>query len=513
MTAKVISGDREIDQPALLGRALKAASGLQALGAEAGQGIAIMLRNDIAFFEASFAAAVIGAYATPINWHYTAEEMAYIVGDCNARVLIIHADLWAQVGPGVPTGAFDTVSVLVVATPPEIARAYGIARDQCSVPDGMTDWDDWRERQDAIDAGMPEAANSMIYTSGTTGRPKGVRRQPPDAAGAEALNKMAEIVFDTKAGMRTIVCGPMYHSAPNVYGLLAARAGGFVILEPRFDPERLLALIEEHRISHLHLVPTMLVRLLKLPEEVRQRHDLSSLEFVVHAAAPCPPDVKAAMIDWLGPVIAEYYGGTETGATVFCTSAEWLDHPGTVGRALPNATVAIYDDDGKRLPAGEIGEVYMRLHALPDFTYQGHDDERRAIERDGLITCGDIGYLDEDGFLYLCDRKKDMVISGGVNIYPAEIEAALVAHPDVADCAVFGIPDDEFGESLAAVVQPMAGVTPDADDIRLFLRERVAGYMVPKLIEFQASLPREDSGKIFKRKLRDPYWIEAGRQI
>jgi long-chain acyl-CoA synthetase len=513
MTAKVISGDREIEHQALLGRVVKAASGLKALGAEAGEGVAIMLRNDFAFFEASFAAAVIGAYATPINWHYTAEEMAYIVGDCNARVLVIHADLWAQVGPGVPDGALDGITVLVVVTPPEIAAAYGIDPAACLVPDGMTDWDAWRERQKAGEPGLPEAAISMIYTSGTTGRPKGVRRAPPNAESTAAVTKMVETIFDTKPGMRTIVCGPMYHSAPNVYGLMAARAGGYVILEGRFDPERLLALIEEHRISHIHMVPTMFVRLLKLPNEIRRRYDLSSLEFVVHAAAPCPPDVKSAMIDWWGPVITEYYGGTESGAVVFCTSEEWLAHPGTVGKALADATVRVYDDDGNVLPTGEIGEIYMRLHPLPDFTYQGRDDERRAIERDGLITCGDVGYLDSDGFLYLCDRKKDMVISGGVNIYPAEIEAALVAHPDVADCAVFGIPDDEYGESLAAVVQPRDGATPDAQDIQLFLREHVAGYMVPKLIEFQATLPREDSGKIFKRKLREPYWIEAGRQI
>jgi long-chain acyl-CoA synthetase len=305
----------------------------------------------------------------------------------------------------------------------------------------------------------------------------------------------------------------MYHSAPNLYGLFAAQDGGLVIMQPRFDPEELLALIDEYRITHLHMVPIMFVRLLKLPDEVKKKYDVSSLEFVVHAAAPCPPDVKKQMIDWWGPVINEYYGGTETGGVVFHNSEEALRKPGTVGRPIPGGIVRIYDDEGNELGPNQIGEVYLRITDWPDFTYRGRDEERRACERDGLITCGDVGYLDEEGYLFLCDRKKDMVISGGVNIYPAEIEAVLINMPGVKDCAVFGIPDEEFGESLAAHVELQPGAELADAQVREFLGEHMARYKIPKVIEFATALPREDSGKIFKRKLRAPYWEEAGRQI
>jgi long-chain acyl-CoA synthetase len=305
----------------------------------------------------------------------------------------------------------------------------------------------------------------------------------------------------------------MYHNAPNWYGLSAARAGGLCILQPRFDAEELLATIERYRITHLHMVPTMFVRLLKLPEETRKRYDLSSLEFVVHAAAPCTPEVKRQMIDWWGPVINEYYGGTENGAVVFHNSEEALRKPGTVGRALPWTEVRVYDEDGRLLGPNEIGEIYGRSHDYPDFTYHGMDDLRRAVERDGLIFVGDIGYLDEDGYLFLCDRKNYMVISDGANIYPAEIEGVLTGMPGVRDCAVFGIPDEEFGESLCACIECDPGVTLDPAAVRTFLDGRVARYKIPKRIEFRDEVPREDSGKIFKRKLRDPFWEKTGRRI
>jgi long-chain acyl-CoA synthetase len=305
----------------------------------------------------------------------------------------------------------------------------------------------------------------------------------------------------------------MYHSAPNAYGNAAAVCGAEIILQPRFDPEELLAFIAQYRVTHLHLVPTMFVRLLKLPDAVRTRYDLSTLVHVVHAAAPCPPHVKRAMIDWWGPVINEYYGSTETGAVVYCTSQDWLAHPGTVGKAMPNAIVRVLRADGSDADVGEAGDVFCRTTTIADFTYHGDDDKRRKAEQDGLIGVGDIGYLDSDGFLFLCDRRNHMVISGGVNIYPAEIENELLQLPGVADCAVFGIPDDEFGESLCAWIQPGRGETLDAGVIRAALGDRLARYKVPKLIEFSPELPREDSGKIFKRKLRDPYWLAAGRSI
>jgi long-chain acyl-CoA synthetase len=250
------------------------------------------------------------------------------------------------------------------------------------------------------------------------------------------------------------------------------------------------------------MVPTMLIRLLKLPQEVRERYDISSLKHVVHAGAPCPPDVKSAIINWWGPVLYEYYGGTETGAVTYCTSEQALAHPGTVGRAVPDATISILDDDGVEVPTGTHGEIFCRLHTMPDFTYQGDPAARAACEKHGLITCGDIGYLDDEGYLYLSDRKKDMVISGGVNIYPAEIEAAIFACDGVLDCAVFGLPDAEMGEIVAAAIQLETGATLETDQLNEYLGKRIARYMVPRKTFFVEDLPRDDSGKIFKRKLR-----------
>jgi long-chain acyl-CoA synthetase len=360
---------------------------------------------------------------------------------------------------------------------------------------------------------MPQIA-SMIYTSGTTGRPKGVRRQPLTPEQDARAAPYRERVYGLVPGVRTMVPGPLYHSAPNAFALRAARAASLIALLPRFDPVGFLEMVERHRIEAMFMVPTMFVRLLKLPEEVRSRYDLSSLRFVMHAAAPCPPEVKRAMIAWLGPVVHEFYGSTESGAVTVVDSAEWLERPGTVGRPIQGGAVRIYDDAGRRLGPGEVGEVYTRLEFLPDFTYHQLPDKRAEIDREGFITSGDVGYLDEAGYLFLCDRKRDMVISGGVNIYPAEIEAVLVGCPGVKDCAVFGIPDAEFGEQLLAVIEPQPGVpAPSVAEVRAYLAQHLADYKVPKRIELRSDLPREDSGKIFKRRLRDPYWANAGRAI
>jgi long-chain acyl-CoA synthetase len=327
------------------------------------------------------------------------------------------------------------------------------------------------------------------------------------------MDEMRRTVYGLEPGIRALLPGPLYHSAPNGFGLRAARLAELLALMPRFDAEALLALIERHRITTLLLVPTMFVRLLKLPEAVRRRYDVSSLRFVMHAAAPCPVAVKRAMIDWWGPVIHEFYGGTESGAVTFCASEEWLRHPGTVGRLIPDATLRVLGADGRELPPGEPGELFMRLASIPDFTYHGQDERRREVERDGLITLGDVGYVDKDGYLFLCDRKRDMAIIGGTNVYPAEIEAALIAMPGLRDCAVFGIPDAEYGEALMAVVEPEDGATLTAAEVQAYLAPRLAGFKLPRRIEIRHDLPREDSGKIFKRVLRAPYWAGAGRAI
>ena len=509
------SGDRTVENDALTLRAAKAARGFLELGIKPGDVVAVYLRNDFPFFEASAAAGLVGAYPTPVNWHYTSEEARYIFENSGAKAIVIHADLYRGIADAIPTDR----PVFVVETPIEILESYGIAAADGKVPEGVTEWGAWLEGFDPLPEPAAEAPGSMIYTSGTTGHPKGVRRMPPTPEQAEAqLGTILHVMgfkdwMANPQDMTAVMTGPMYHSAPNAYGLTCFRLGVNQILQPRFDAEQLLEFVDRYKVTHLHMVPTMFVRLLKLPDEVKSKYDLSSLKFVVHAAAPCPVHVKQQMIEWWGPVINEYYGGTETGAVVFCDSEEWLAHPGTVGKAMPGASIRVLDEDGTELAQGATGEIVCRFTTIADFTYHGDDDKRKRAEKAGLISLGDVGYLDDDSFLYLCDRAKDMVISGGVNIYPAETEAELHKMPGVHDCAIFGIPDEEYGEKLCACVQKQPGAEISEQDVMGFLRERVAGYKVPRVIEFRTDLPREDSGKIFKRKLREPYWQAAGRQI
>ncbi|MEO8296301.1 MAG: acyl-CoA synthetase [Burkholderiales bacterium] len=513
-------GAQRITTETLIGRmASKAATVLERLGVGAGDGVALYMRNDITFFEASIATGMLGAYPVPVNWHYTPDEAQYLLADSGVKVLVIHADLLPPIAAVVPPG----VTILVVEVPPDMVQAYGLAADTGLAQAGATLWralvDAAPERQAPPAAAAP---NSIIYTSGTTGRPKGVRRPayPPEAQAL--VSRMLGLCYgytEVLQGQRdpstvtTAVIGPMYHAAPNAHGLFSARMGINVLVEPRFDAERLLALIERERITHLNMVPVMFVRLLKLPDEVKRRYDLSSLEYVAHAAAPCPPEVKRAMIDWWGPVIWEYYGSTEMGNVTHLSSQEWLAHPGSVGRVIAGLQVRILDEQGHDLPHGAVGEVAGGSPLLTNFTYQNAPAKRAEMDRSGLVAPGDIGYFDADGYLYLCDRKNQMIISGGANIYPAEIEAELHKLPGVADCAVFGIPDDEFGEAVCAYVQPDPGAVLDAGELRAALRKVMTSYKVPKVMEFTDALPREDSGKIFTRKLREPYWAGSKRSI
>ena len=487
-------GEREVGYPELFGAALRAASGLASLGVGAGDRVALLLRNSLEFLEASIATVPLGASAVPINWHWRGEEIAHVLADSGAKVLVLHADLWPAVAEHVPAGV----------TP--------VAVGEGEVP-GAPRWSDWMEGLDPWQEAPETAPVSIIYTSGTTGKPKGVVRRQSSDEKREATRELLAEMFQLGPGERTVIPAPMYHTAPNVYALACALLGMDMTIMERFDAEEFLRIVQEHRVTVVQMVPTMFVRLLALPEEVRRSYDTSSLRWIVHAAAPCPPEVKRAMIDWLGPIVAEYYGGTETGPVTFCTSEDWLAHPGTVGRALGSARVKIVDEDGAELGPGESGEVFAWLDLFPDFTYEGDEHKRRSVEHDGLISVGDVGYLDEEGYLYLNDRRSDMVISGGVNIYPAEIEACLHSLEGVRDCAVFGIPDEEFGEALAAHVELHEDAELGEHDVRAHVRENLAGYKTPKVVVFEASLPREDSGKIFKRRLREPYWAGLERAI
>jgi long-chain acyl-CoA synthetase len=505
----IISGERRRTHAEVAERTDRIAFGLQQLGVKQGDSVCMFLRNDIAFIEAAHAAMRLGAYGVPINWHFKPEEINYVLTDSGTGVLIAHADMLHQLRGAIPSG----VTVLSVPTPPEILKHYKVDPDHLATPDFAIDFEAWLRDQPRYDGPAVPQPQNMIYTSGTTGHPKGVRRFAPTPEQTANAERMRAMIYGLKPGARAILPGPLYHSAPNSFGLRAGRLGGALVLMPRFDAEEFVHLIERERIDTIFMVPTMFIRLMKLPEEVRNKYDMSSLRHVIHAAAPCPADVKRAMIEWWGPVIYEFYGSTESGAVTFATSGDALKKPGTVGKIAPGAELRFIGDDGRELPQGQIGEIYSRIAGNPDFTYHNKPQKRAEVDRDGFVTSGDVGYIDEDGYVFICDRKRDMVISGGVNIYPAEIEAVLHAVPGVHDCAVFGIPDAEFGEALMAVVELEAGARLDAPAIRAQLKTSLADYKVPRHIEIQTNLPREDSGKIFKRRLRDPYWERAGRKI
>ena len=475
----------------------RAAAALRAAGVGEGDVVAVMMRNGPGALEVMLAARWIGALWCPVNWHFKTDEVQYILSDSAARVLIADTDL-LQTLEGLNTDGLRVFSTVHTKHPePAIAPSWKAFRDGIDAPQ--------------VAASAPRGA--MFYTSGTTGRPKGIRRAASTPEQAERGLAILRHVLGFEPGMRALVSAPMYHSAPNSYAIGASQENAHLFIESRFDAEDTLRLIAQHRITHAYLVPTMYVRMLRLPQAVRDRYDISSIRFVASTGSPCPPDVKRAMIEWWGPVIHESYGASELGYMTRLDSHEALRKPGSAGKPLPGVDVCILDEGGQPVPQGQAGLIYVHQPAYADFSYIGNDAARHRMERNGLKTLGDIGYLDEDGFLFIVDRSADMVISGGVNIYPAEIEAALQMMPGVVDCAVFGIPDAEFGEALACAVQPVAGSQMGSSEVQTYLRARLADYKVPRVISFHADMPREDTGKIFKRKLREPYWAGQSRRI
>jgi long-chain acyl-CoA synthetase len=509
LSTGIVSGNRRREREDVANRTRLIAGGLHQLGVRPGDSVCILMRNDITFLEAVYAVMTLGAYAVPVNWHFKPEEINYVLRDSGTAVLIGHNDMLNQVRDAVPAG----ITVLSDVPPSEVVGAYMIDPALCRTPENAVDFETWLARQVPDNGPAVPQPQNMIYTSGTTGQPKGVKRFAPTPEQVAHSEEMRARIYGVTPGVRALLPGPLYHSAPNSFGIRAGRAGDVLVLMPRFDAEEFLRIVQDEKIENAFMVPTMFTRLLKLPENVRRQYDVSSLKHIIHAAAPCPAEVKRAMIEWWGPVIYEFYGSTESGAITFARSEDALSKPGTVGKIAPGAEIRFLGEDGAILPQGEIGEIYTRIGGNPDFTYHNKPEKRAEIDRDGFITSGDVGFIDEDGYVFICDRKRDMVISGGVNIYPAEIEAVLHGVPGVHDCAVFGIPDDEFGESLMAVVEPQPGVNLDATTIRSELKAALADYKVPKRIEIQSGLPREDSGKIFKRRLRDPFWAAAGRRI
>ena len=481
-------------------RVLRSAAVLQAAGVGHGSVVALLLRNCPESIALMLAVRHLGAQWCPVNWHFKRDEVQHVLDNSGSHWLLADAALLAALQGSQP--ALDTARLQVWAV-------HG------SLP-GVPAWEPLRNAAPPLATPPAPARGAMFYTSGTTGQPKGIVRLPFTPQQAAANLAMRRMAYGSEPGMRALFCAPWYHSAPNSYALGIAQDGGTLFIEERFDAERALQLIAAERLTHAYLVPTMYVRMLGLPAAVRARHDVSSLRFVSSTGSPCAPEVKRAMIDWWGPIIHECYGASELGYMTLLTSAQALRKPGSAGLPLPGVVLKILDEQGAEQPTGTPGLIYIDQPATPDFTYAGNPAARQRMERDGLKTMGDIGTIDDEGFLFIVDRQADMVISGGVNIYPVEIEHVLQGMPGVADCAVFGIPDDEFGETLAAAVQPAAtpeGATLTPESVRAWLHARIGGYKVPKVVALHEALPREETGKIFKRTLREPYWAGRVRRV
>lgn len=507
---RIVFGDEVIDDATLARRVGKVAGWLTAQGLKEGDVVAFMLRNEPVFVEMMLAAQQLGVTIQPVNWHLSGADLQYVLDDAEALMLVVHADILRGLH-----GIQPRCPVWVVPTPEAVRIAYKMDGVDCTVPAGFPDWSIAIAETPPMAAigARARTAPTLIYTSGTTGKPKGVLRPSATADQTTHINRMLRDVYGTSDKQVLLAVAPLYHAAP--FGVISAalRVSGTIVIQPRFHPEELLALIERHRVTHVFMVPVMFSRLLALNEATRSKYDVRSLQWVLHGAAPCPPDQKRKMIEWWGPIINEYYGATELGPIALSTSAEWMAKPGTVGRPVEGARIVILDENGETAKANIQGEIFCRQTLYPDFTYKGLPDKREEVERDDLITLGDIGMLDTDGYLFVTDRKRDMLISGGVNIYPAEIEEVLNGMPGVLDCAVFGIPDAEFGEAVCAYIQVIPEEDISRESIIEYLRTRIASYKRPKKIEFAATLPREESGKIFKRKLREKYWEKTGRLI
>jgi len=475
----------------------------RARGLRAGMSIAVLMVNELDLLPVIWAAQRTGLYYAPVNWHLSAEEAAYIVADCGARLLVSSASLE-------PLAA----AAAVAATGLDGRLVTGDGADGADLPAGA-------ELLATAVEGLPGTPVDdetegwyMFYSSGTTGRPKGIVRpliaQPfGTGLGTETVMKL---VFGFSPSSVYLCPGPLYHAAPLAWSIGTIRNGGTVIVMERFDAATALSLIERYRVTEGQFVPTMFVRMLRLPEAERERYDLSSLRLAVHAAAPIAVEVKRAMIDWLGPILAEYYAGSEANGICVIDSDDWLAHPGSVGRPL-GVEVHIVGEDGAEVPAGEVGTVYF--NGGSPFTY--HNDPGKttsAFNASGWSTLGDMGYLDDDGYLYLADRRTDLIVSGGVNIYPREVEEALAPHPAVADVAVIGVPDEEMGQRVHAVVQPaVAGTgTPElAAELIDFCRARIAHFKAPGSVSFEDSLPRTPSGKMLRRVVAERYSDAASR--
>jgi long-chain acyl-CoA synthetase len=475
-------------------------------GLRRGDHIAIFMENDLRYFEVVWAALRSGLYLTTVNRYLTDEEAAYIIDNSESECVVTSAYL-ADVARDLPRQC------------PGVKRWLMTDIDKVESIEIYEDYETSIGKSPAAPLAEEPAGGTMLYSSGTTGRPKGIVRPLPEGSVREQnlVGGLQRALWGFDENAVYLSPAPLYHAAPLGFSSAVQALGGTVIMMPRFDEVGALQAIDEHKVTHSQWVPTMFSRMLKLEPEQRSGFDLSSHKVAIHAAAPCPPGVKKQMFEWWGPIIYEYYGGTELNGLTHVTPDAWLNKPGTVGEAVLG-TIHICDESGKELPAGEPGIVYFELPQMP-FKYLKDDAKTKDVqhpEHPNWSALGDIGYLDEDGFLFLTDRATFMIISGGVNIYPQEIEDAMIMHPKIQDVAVIGVPNEEMGEEVKAVVQLMPGVDASAEtaeELLAFTRQHIAHYKAPRSVDFEDELPRLPTGKLYKRILKDRYWGKTGSRI
>ena len=486
-------------------KAKRIANVLSAAGVEPDQPVAILMRNDVNYLNVIEACRYLGSPYVALNWHASTPELIHILDDSKAKALIGHASLTSQFDADLDLD----IEIFSISDPVELAEAYALDVTQDSL---HTDLESLVEEATAIGVEPKRFRGLFAYTSGSTGRPKGIKRVVNNDGADPYLTyaQLSKNLLMIEPGDRFYTAAPVYHSAPcGLSGFCIAGGEADLYIASKFDAEGFLADIAKYKITHCYIVPTMMVRLLKLPREVRDKYDVSSLRYGISSGSPWPADVKQDMIEWFGSIFYESYGSSELGFMTLISSAEALQKPGSVGKVLPGGSIKILDDNHCEMQAGETGSIFVNLPTFGDFSYTNAEGDLGGQRFQGFSTVGDVGYLDEDDYLFINGRNKEMIISGGANIFPAEIESELIKMPEVLDCAVFGAPHDEFGEMVAAVQTSRADLS--VDEIRHFLESRIARFKLPKKLDIHQTLPREDSGKIFKQRLREPYW--EGRKV
>ncbi len=470
-------------------------------GIEEGSNVAMWMKNGSQFLEVAWAAQRSGKYYTPLSTRLTPTEAAYIISDCDASVLVVSEEL--------VDNAMEALKILNREYSGQKNIKVKLVAGTADYYDVFESYEKLIEGEEALPAHKEKEGQDMLYSSGTTGKPKGVRLPLPQGpiGSPSPVEMVAQGLYGINSSSIYLSPAPLYHAAPLQFTMAALRIGATAVIMDKFDPLDFLRAIEDHKVTHTQVVPTMMVRLAKMPVEIHSQFDTSTLQYMLHAAAPCPVDTKKQIIEWMGPIVYEYYAGTERNGFCAIDSNEWLAHPGSVGRSLIGK-VHILDEDGNNLPPGKTGTIYFES-AMPFEYYKDPDKTASSRSKEGWTTLGDIGHLDDEGYLYLTDRKAFMIVTGGVNVYPQEAENLLITHPAVVDAAVFGIPNDDFGEEVKAVVQPanMDEAGPELEATLIaYLKTKLADVKCPRSIDFEAELPRAPNGKLYKQQLRDRYW-------